>query len=89
MTEKICIGCKESWPTDVEFYKTPTDTTCIACRFERTKRHKRNRYITPEAREKYLARQRKRYHEKMLDPEYKEKQRQRSRRSRLNERVSI
>jgi hypothetical protein len=89
MAEKVCRKCQESWPADNEFYKTDKDTMCIACQYERDKHYKRNRYITPEAREKYLARQRQRYAQKRLDPEWREKERIRSRQTRLNERQSI
>ena len=68
MAEKVCRKCQESWPDDNEFYKTEKDTMCIACQYERDKHYKRNRYITPEKRERYLAQQRKRYAEKRLDP---------------------
>lgn len=89
MAERICRVCKESWPTDNEFYKNPNDTMCIACVFERNRRYKRNRNRSPEQREKHLARQRQRYAEKRLDPEWREKERLRSRQARLNERVQI
>lgn len=89
MAEKICRVCKESWPTDNEFYRNPEDTMCIACRYERNKQYKRNRYRTPEQRERHLAKQRQRYAEKTLDPAWREKERLRSRQARLNERVGI
>lgn len=89
MSEKVCRVCLESWPDDAEFYKTPKETMCIACQFERNQRYKRNRTRSPEQRERHLARQRQRYAEKRLDPEWREKERLRSRQARLNERVSI
>jgi uncharacterized Fe-S cluster-containing protein len=89
MEEKVCRRCQESWPADNEFYKTESDTMCIACHYERNKEYKRNRYRTPEQRERHLAKQRQRYAEKMRDPVWRERERLRSRQGRLNQRVSI
>lgn len=89
MAEKICRRCQESWPTDNEFYKTPEETMCIACQFERDKGYKRNRIRTPEQRKRHLENKRKRYAEQRLDPVWLEKQRLRSRQARLNERSGI
>ena len=91
MAEKICRRCQESWPTDAEFYKTPNETMCIACQYERDRGYKRTtkRNRTPEQRERHLAQKREQYAAKKLDPVWREKERLRSRRGRLNERLGI
>ena len=42
MKEKVCAGCKESWPNDEEFYK-PNALKCLACQFEIRRAHKARR----------------------------------------------
>jgi hypothetical protein len=92
MAEKVCRKCQESWPDDNEFYKTEKDTMCIACQYERDrgyKRAKRERQKDPALREARLAEQRRQYAVKKLDPVWWEKEKLRSRRGRLNERLGI
>jgi hypothetical protein len=49
--EKICVRCKEGWPPDTDFYKTPESPKCIACESESQDWRK---YRTPE----HMARRR-------------------------------
>jgi hypothetical protein len=51
MPMKVCVRCKEDWPTDTEFYKTAESIKCIACESESQDWRK---YRTPE----HMARRR-------------------------------
>ena len=35
MKDKVCTRCKDEWPSDGEFYRTPTSLLCRACESER------------------------------------------------------
>lgn len=37
---RLCLGCLEEWPDDDEFYRSPRDRICLACRAERRSRYR-------------------------------------------------
>jgi hypothetical protein len=53
---RLCLGCLEEWPDDDEFYRSPRDRLCIACRSERRARYRRE--AMREASRRYRARRR-------------------------------
>lgn len=68
---RVCLGCREEWPTDAEFYRQGSPV-CLACEAEGVKVPKPKKargYRTPDAerkfqREKY-ARHREAYMARM------------------------
>jgi len=76
---RVCLGCREEWPTDGEFYRQGSPL-CLACEAEGVKalKTKTRGYRTPEAerlyqrekyarhREAYLARMRRWYEDNRL-----------------------
>jgi hypothetical protein len=77
---RVCLGCREEWPTDGEFYRQGSPV-CLACEAEGVKppKTKARGYRTPEAerlyqrekyarhREAYLARMRRWYEENRVE----------------------